>query len=160
MRSVSDKIYITKKGKIALEEEIRKLKTVDRPSVIEAIATARSHGDLKENAEYHAAKDRQSFIEGRIADLDDKIARAEVIDPQSIKSDKIMFGATISLVNEDGNQKIYQIVGDPEADIKEGRIALSSPIARALMGKEMGDEVTVQSPKGPVVYNIEKIEYK
>ena len=157
---MSDRMPITLAGKIALEEELRTLKNVDRPTVIAAIAEARSHGDLSENADYAAAKEKQSFIEGRIQELGDKIARAEIIDPSKIKSDKIVFGATVTLENEDGGNVVYQIVGEAEANIEKGKVSLSAPIARALLGKEVGDEIQVQSPKGKVAYTVVELIYK
>jgi transcription elongation factor GreA len=156
---MSDKIPLTLAGKIALEEELKKLKTVDRPAVIEAIAVARGHGDLSENADYSAAREKQSFIEGRILDIGDKLARAEVIDPKQIQSSKVVFGATVTLSDEDGKKVSYQIVGEPEADLARGKISISSPIARSLMGKEEGDEVQVRSPKGNIAFEVLKIEY-
>lgn len=156
---MTDKLPITLSGKIALEEELKRLKTVDRPAVIEAIAVARAHGDLSENADYSAAREKQSFIEGRILEIGDKLARAEVIDPSTIKSEKIVFGATVELVDEDGKKMTYQIVGEPEADLSKGRISVSSPIARALLGKLPGDEAQVKSPKGEIVYEIASVKY-
>jgi len=157
---MSDRILITVAGKAAIEEELRQLKTVDRPEVIAAIAEARSHGDLSENADYAAAKEKQAFIEGRIQDLGDKIARSEVIDPSTVKSERVVFGATVTVENEEGESFVYQIVGEPEANIEKGRLSLSAPLARALLGKEVGDEVQVQSPKGKVSYTIADLEYK
>jgi transcription elongation factor GreA len=156
---MSDKLPLTLAGKIALEEELKRLKTVDRPAVIEAIAIARGHGDLSENADYSAAREKQSFIEGRILDIGDKLARAEVIDPRQIRSDKVVFGATVTLSDEDGKRVSYQIVGEPEADLARGRISITSPIARSLMGKQEGDEVQVRSPKGTSSFEVIKIEY-
>lgn len=157
---MSDRILITVAGKAAIEEELRQLKNVDRPEVIAAIAEARSHGDLSENADYAAAKEKQAFIEGRIQDLGDKIARAEVIDPSTVKSERVVFGATVTVENDEGESFVYQIVGEPEANIEKGRLSLSAPLARALLGKEVGDEVQVQSPKGKVSYTIADLEYK
>lgn len=157
---MSDKVPITLKGKLALEEELRRLKGVDRPSVIEAISTARAHGDLSENAEYAAARERQSFIEGRILDIGDKLARAEVIDQTTIRSEKVVFGATVSLLDENEKSVKYMIVGEPEADLSQGKISVTSPIARALMGRIKGDEAIVKSPKGEIVYEVTAIEYK
>ena len=157
---MSDRILITVAGKAAIEEELRELKNVERPEVIAVIAEARLHGDLSENADYEAAKEKQAFLEGRIQDLGDKLARAEVIDPSSVKSERIVFGATVTVENEDGGSFIYQIVGEPEANIEQGKLSLSAPLARALLGKEVGDEVQVQSPKGKVAYTISKLEYK
>lgn len=156
---MSDKVPITLGGKTALEEELRQLKSVERPAIIEQIATARAHGDLSENAEYSAAREKQSFIEGRILDIGDKLARAEVIDPSTIKSTKVVFGATVELIDEDGNEVKYQIVGDPEADLQQRKISISSPIARAILGKEAGDEAIVKSPKGNIVFEITSVTY-
>lgn len=157
---MSDRLPITAAGKQALEDELRILKNVDRPTVIAAIAEARSHGDLSENADYAAAKEKQAFIEGRIQELNDKIARAEVIDPATIKSDKVVFGATVTIENDDGDSFTYQIVGEPEANIEKGKLSLSAPLARALLGKEVGDDVQVQSPKGKVAYTVIELVYK
>ena len=154
-----DKVLITSRGKAALEEELKHLKSVERPTIIEAIALAREQGDLSENAEYSSAREKQSFIEGRILDIGDKLARAEVIDPAGVHSTKIVFGATVNLLDEDGKKVKYQIVGEPEADLSKGRISVKSPIALALLGKLPGDEAVVRSPKGEVVYEIVDIEY-
>src|SRR3546814_7934069 len=130
------KIPMTAEGFLRLEEELKHLKSIERPAVIRAIAEAREHGDLSENAEYHAARERQSFIEGRLGELEDKIARAEVIDPKKLSGKQVMFGATVTLVDEDTDEKAkYQIVGPDESDISSGRISISSPLARALIGK-------------------------
>jgi transcription elongation factor GreA len=154
-----DKVPMTLSGKMALEEELKKLKTIDRPAVIEAIAVARAHGDLSENADYSAAREKQSFIEGRILEIGDKLARAEVIDPKSIKSEKVVFGATVTVADEDGRKQKYQIVGETEADLAKGKISISSPIARALLSKSVSDDAIVKSPKGEIVYEILSIEY-
>lgn len=154
-----DKIPITLAGKVALEEELKRLKTTDRPQVIEQIARARENGDLSENADYAAAREKQSFIEGRILDIGDKLARAEVIDPKSIQSDKVVFGASIKVRDEDGKEWNYQIVGEPEADLAKGRLSVAAPIARALLGKRVGDEAVVRSPKGEIAYEIVSIQY-
>jgi transcription elongation factor GreA len=156
---MSDKIPITVIGKVNLEEELRRLKTVERPAVIEAIARARENGDLSENADYAAAREKQSFIEGRILDIGDKLARAEVIDPKSIKSDQIRFGATIEVLDPEGNKASYQIVGEPEADLAKGKLSVTAPIARALLGKRVGDEAIVRSPKGEIGYEVVSIQY-
>jgi len=156
---MSDKVPITLTGKISLEEELKRLKTVERPTVIEQIARARENGDLSENADYAAAREKQSFIEGRILDIGDKLARAEVIDPKSIQTDKIVFGASVGLVDEDGKPVRYQIVGEPEADLAKGRLSVSAPLARALLGKKVGDEAVVRSPKGESIYEVSSIEY-
>jgi transcription elongation factor GreA len=154
-------VPMTLRGKKKLEEELKNLITVERPAIIAAIEHARSLGDLSENADYSAAKERQSFIEGRIQEINAKLANAQVIDPSTIKSDKIVFGATVTLCEQETGKEItYQIVGVDEADIKNNMISITSPLARALIGKKEGDEVTVQAPKGAVVYEILKIEYK
>ena len=155
-----DKIPITNIGFEKLEEELKLLKSVERPTVIKSIAEAREHGDLSENAEYHAAKEKQSFIEGRIADLQNKISRAEVIITKKLKSNKVIFGATVTL-GEIGKKKklIYQIVGTEEADVENGKISISSPLARALLGKKVDDSVEVYSPGGSKEYEVENIEF-
>jgi transcription elongation factor GreA len=157
---MSDKIPMTLAGHMALEEELKRLKMVDRPAVIEAIAIARAHGDLSENADYSAAREKQGFIEGRIGQIGDFLARAEVIDTASIQSDKVVFGAVVTLVDEDGAKVTYQIVGETETDLQKGKLSIKAPIARALLGKQVGDEAVVKSPKGETVYEIAKIEYK
>ena len=155
-----DKVPMTEDGYRRIEEEIRHLKTVERPAVIQAIAEARTHGDLSENAEYHAAKERQGFIEGRLMELDDLMSRAQVIDTSKLTGDQIKFGATVTVIDEDTEQKsVYQIVGDFEADVKQGKISISSPIARALIGKEVGDTVEVNTPGGGRSYEIVKVKY-
>ena len=155
-----DKIPITNIGFKKLEEELKILKSVERPTVIKSIAEAREHGDLSENAEYHAAKEKQSFIEGRIADLENKISRAEVIITKKLKSNKVIFGATVTL-GEVGKKKqiVYQIVGTEEADVESGKISISSPLARALLGKKVDDSVEVYSPGGSKEYEVENIEF-
>lgn len=151
---------MTASGYARLEEELRHLRSVARPEVIKAIAEAREHGDLSENAEYHAARERQSFIEGRVAELEDKISRAQVIDPSKLSGDTVMFGATVEVADEDTDQEsTFQIVGETEAEVKEGRIAVTSPLARALIGKQEGDSVEVMTPKGTKAYEILKISY-
>jgi transcription elongation factor GreA len=155
-----DRIPMTASGYKALEDEISHLKLVERPAVIKMIAEARSHGDLSENAEYHAAKESQSHNEGRINELEDLIARAEVIDVSKLSGDKVKFGATVVLVDEDTEEKkTYQIVGDQEADVKSGRISISSPIARALIGKEVGDAIEVNAPGGARGYEIVQVQF-
>jgi len=157
---MSDKVPMTAGGYARLEEELRYLKSTARPEVIRAIAEAREHGDLSENAEYHAARERQSFIEGRVAELEDKIARAEVIDVASLNGNTVKFGATVTLVDEDTDAKTaYQLVGEMEADVKEGRLAITAPLARALIGKEVGDSVEVMTPAGSKAYEILKVQY-
>ncbi len=151
---------MTNAGYKALEEEVNHLKSVERPAIIRMIAEARAHGDLSENAEYHAAKERQSFIEGRVIELEDQIGRAEVIDVSKLSGGSVKFGATVTLVNEDTTEKRkFQIVGDFEADAKKGRISISSPIARALIGKAKGDTVEVAAPGGAHSYEILKVEF-
>ena len=154
-------IPLTKRGAEKLKEELQRLKTKDRPAVIAAIAEARSHGDLSENAEYDAAKDRQGFIEGRIKEVEGKLAAAQVIDPASLDAGgKVVFGATVDLEEEDsGEQVTYQIVGEDEADLKHGLINISSPIARALIGKEEGDTAEVQAPGGVKHYEVIGVKY-
>ena len=157
---MSDKVPMTASGFARLEEELRYLKSTARPEVIRAIAEAREHGDLSENAEYHAARERQSFIEGRVAELEDKIARAEVIDVASLNGSTVKFGATVTLVDEDTDAKTaYQLVGEMEADVKEGRLSITAPLARALIGKEVGDSVEVMTPAGSKAYEILKVQY-
>lgn len=152
---------MTAEGYAALESELKRLKTEERPTVIAAISEARQHGDLSENAEYHAAKERQSFIEGRLAELEDKIARAQVIDPTKLSGSSIKFGATVQVQDEDSGTKAkYKIVGEDEADVRAGKISISSPIARALIGKEEGDIVEVMAPGGPKSYEILKVKFQ
>jgi len=155
------KVPLTVIGAEKLKQELQRLKSVERPRIIAAIAEARSHGDLSENAEYHAAKEQQSFIEGKIADLDMKLANAQVIDPRTVSANgKVVFGATVDLMEEQSGQKVtYQIVGDFEADIAQGMISISSPISRALIGKEQGDVVEVRVPGGVREYEILDIRY-
>jgi transcription elongation factor GreA len=156
-----DKIPITASGASRLKDELRSLKTVERPAVIKAIAAAREHGDLSENAEYHAAREHQSFIEGRIAELEDQVSRIDVIDVKSLKGKEIMFGATVTVADEETDvEKTYQIVGEYEADPSEGRISVTSPIARALIGRKVGDSVEVMTPGGQKDYEIVKVRYK
>lgn len=156
------RVPLTARGAEKLREELKRLKSVDRPAVITAIAEARAHGDLKENAEYHAAKEQQGFIEGRIKEIESKLSRAEIIDVTRVTADgRVVFGATVDLLDEnDGSEITYQIVGEDEADIKAGRISISSPIARALIGKEAGDEVDVQTPGGLKHYEIIDVRYE
>jgi transcription elongation factor GreA len=155
------KIPMTAEGHKALDEELRHLKSVERPAVIAAISEAREHGDLSENAEYHAAKERQGWIEGRVQELEDKIARAQVIDVSKMSGTQVKFGATVTVVDEDTDQEsTYKIVGDDEADVKSGKISLSSPIARAMINKEEGDVVEVNAPGGVKSYEILKVEWK
>ena len=155
------KVPMTTTGAERLKKELHRLKTVDRPAVIQALAEARSHGDLSENADYDAAKERQGFIEGRISDLESKLANAQVIDPAMLDVDgRIVFGATVELEDsETGERVTYQIVGDDEADIKHGKISVSSPIARALIGKHEGDTAEVQAPSGVREYEVLAVRY-
>jgi transcription elongation factor GreA len=155
------KIPITLRGAELLREELKRLKTVDRPAVVAAIAEARSHGDLSENAEYDAAKERQGFIEGRIADVEGKLGNAQIIDPAALDADgRVVFGATVELEDMDSGQKVtYQIVGDDEADLKQNKISLNSPVARALIGKFAGDVAEVQTPGGRREYEILDVRY-
>lgn len=155
-----EKVPMTARGFAALDEELRRLKSDDRPSIIKAIAEAREHGDLSENAEYHAARERQSFVEGRIQEIEGLISRAEVIDPAKL-SGPIKFGATVRLVDEDtDDEKTFQIVGESEADIAKGLLNLRSPLARALIGKEAGDTVEVMTPGGGKSYEILDVAYR
>jgi transcription elongation factor GreA len=159
MQGMMEKIPMTRAGFTALDEELRQLKSVERGAVIRAIAEAREHGDLSENAEYHAAREKQSFIEGRIKELEAIVSLAEVIDPTKL-SGTVKFGATVTLVDEDsGDQKTYQIVGEPEADIENGRLNIKSPLARALIGKDEGDSVEVRTPGGQRGYEVLTIRF-
>jgi transcription elongation factor GreA len=155
------KVPLTATGAIKLREELQRMKSEDRPRIINAIAEARAHGDLKENAEYHAAKEQQSFIEGRIADIESQLSNAQIIDVTTLNaSGRVVFGTTVDLVDEEsGDQVTYQIVGDLEADIKQGKISVSSPIARALIGKEEGDVAVVKAPAGDRHYEIMAVRY-
>ena len=154
------KIPMTADGHRRLEEELKTLKTVERPSVIRAIAEARAHGDLSENAEYHAAKERQGFIEARISEIEDKMRRSEVIDVSKLSGKDVKFGAVVTLEDEDTEEKLtYQIVGTDEADIKQGRLSITSPLARALIGKKQGDSVEVTAPGVSKAYEIVKVKF-
>ena len=156
-----EKFPITTQGYERMQHEVQTLKTIDRPAVIQTIAVAREHGDLSENAEYHAAREKQSFIEGRIAELEDKIARASVIDVSKLSGKDIKFGATVTLADEDTDEEVtYTIVGEYEADINYKRISIVSPLARALIGKQAGDSVEVMTPNGTKSYEILKVSYK
>jgi transcription elongation factor GreA len=156
-----EKVPMTSFGYASLEDELKQRQTVDRPRIIEHIAEARSHGDLSENAEYHAAKEEQSHNEGRIAEIEDKLARADVIDISKLSGDIIKFGATVTLVDEDTEKKqVWQIVGEVEADAKKGRISVTSPLARALIGKKKGSSVEVNTPGGAKAYEITKVEWR
>jgi transcription elongation factor GreA len=152
---------MTASGYNRLEEELRRLKNEERPSVIKAIEVARAHGDLSENAEYHAAKERQAFIEGRLEEIESKVSRAEVIDPSTLSGTTVMFGATVTIVDEETDEEsTYQIVGTEEANIKEGLLSIAAPLARALIAKSVGESVDVQAPKGSRSYEILSLEYK
>ncbi len=155
-----ERVPMTKNGAEALRREVEYLKGEKRHQIIAAIEEARAHGDLSENAEYHAAKDEQGMNEARITDLEDRLARAHIIDPATIDTDRIVFGATVSLIDLDsGTEVVYQIVGIDEADIEAGKVSITSPIARALIGKEEGDIAVVQAPNGEREYEIQSIEY-
>src|SRR5687767_6442829 len=156
-----DKIPMTHLGHTALEEELKHRQQIERPRIIQQITEARSHGDLSENAEYHAAKEQQSHNEGRIAELEDKLARADIIDVSKLSGDTIKFGATVTVVDEDTDKKsVYQIVGEPEADAKKGKISITSPLARALIGKAKGATVEVVTPGGAKAYAVKKVDWK
>lgn len=159
-----DKVYLTLRGAEQLREELKKLKTIDRPQIVTAIAEAREHGDLKENAEYHAAREQQSFCEGRIKDIQGKLSNAEIINVIKTgehANGKVIFGATVDLMDEDTEEKItYQLVGEDEADIKQNRISIDSPFARALIGKQEGDVAEVQAPGGVKSYEIVEVRYE
>ncbi|MDX1901655.1 MAG: transcription elongation factor GreA [Gammaproteobacteria bacterium] len=158
---MNTRVPMTVRGETLLREELQRLKTVERPRIIDAIAEARAHGDLKENAEYHAAREQQAFIEGRIIEIEGKLSNAQVIDVARVEQDgKVVFGTTITLLSETDQSKVtYRIVGDDEADINENRISVSSPIARALIGKYEGETVEVRTPQGAVNYEIVQVEY-
>ena len=156
-----DKVPMTSNGHQAMLDEIKHLKSVERPRIIKLITEARQHGDLSENAEYHAAKDQQGWIEARVAELEDKVSRAEVIDVTKLSGDTVKFGAFVTLVDEDSDEEsVYQIVGEFEADVKKGKISVTSPIARAIIGKRKGDSVEVMTPGGGKSYEIVRIKYK
>ena len=154
-----DKMPMLAEGYEKLQQDVRHLKTVERPSIIDAIEEARGHGDLSENAEYHAAKDRQGQVEAQIADMEDRISRAMVIDPTTLSGDRVVFGATVHLKDENGKKVKYQIVGETEADARVGRISYSSPLGRALIGRNVGDEVEFSAPSGDKYFKIAKIEF-
>ena len=157
----TEKIPMTAEGFRALEDELKRLKTVERPEIIRAIGAAREHGDLSENAEYHSARERQGFIEGRIAELEDVISRADVIDPKTLSGSTVRFGATVKLADEDTDEEsTFQIVGSHEANVENGRISITSPLARALIGKKAGDSAEVNAPSGPKSYEIVKVQFK
>lgn len=155
-----DKVPMTPEGHAALLAEVTHLKTIERPRISKEIGVAREHGDLRENAEYHAAKEKQGMIEARIAEIEDKVSRADVIDPSTFTGDKVKFGAYVTLEDTDSGKRVrYRIVGPDEADLKKGTISASSPIARAVMGRKVGDEVTVNAPGGERVYEIAEVAW-
>lgn len=156
-----EKVPMTIEGYKTLEQELHRLKSVERPRIIQQISDAREHGDLSENAEYHAAKEAQGMNEAKVAELEDKVSRAEVIDISKLSGDTVKFGATVTLEDEDSGEKVkYKIVGDAEANVRDGKVSISSPIARALIGKSKGDSAEVTTPKGSRSYQILKLEYK
>ena len=157
--ATADKVPMLAEGHRKLSEEVRRLKMIERPEVVQAIEEARAHGDLSENAEYHAAKERQGQIEASIADIEDQLSRAMVIDPTTLSGDKVVFGATVTLVDEEDKKVRYQLVGQVEANARDGRISYNSPLGRALIGREVGDEVEVSTPSGDRYYEIEKVEF-
>ena len=155
----ADKVPMLAEGHRKLSDQVRQLKTVERPEIVQAIEDARAHGDLSENAEYHAAKERQGQIEAMIADIEDQLSRAMVIDPTTLSGDKVVFGATVTLLDEDEKKVRYQLVGQSEADAKDGKISFNSPLGRALIGRQVGEEVEVSTPSGDRYYEIKKIEF-
>jgi transcription elongation factor GreA len=157
---MANKVPMTPEGFARLSSELKRLKSVERPAIIRSIADARSHGDLSENAEYHAARERQSFIEGRLAEIEDKLSRAEVIDIRAQSGSRVMFGAKVKLVDEETDEEAsYQIVGPEEAEIENGRLSIASPLAKAILGKEAGDSVEVQTPRGVRYFEIIEVSY-
>ena len=159
MMASAEKVPMLAEGHRKLTDQVRQLKMVERPAVVEAIEVARAHGDLSENAEYHAAKERQGQIEMSIADIEDQLSRAIVIDPTTLSGSKVAFGATVTLIDEDSKKVRYQLVGQVEADARDGRISFNSPLGRALIGREVGDEVEFSTPSGERYYEIEKVEF-
>ena len=155
----AEKVPMLPEGHRKLTDELRRLKREERPTIVEAIEVARAHGDLSENAEYHAAKERQGQVEATIADLEDRLSRAMVIDPTTLSGDKIVFGATVTLIDEDEKKVTYQLVGQVEADANQGRISYNSPLGRALIGRQVGEDVEVSTPSGDRYYAIKKIEF-
>ena len=156
-----ERIPMTAEGHARLETELKRLKTVERPDVIKSLSAAREHGDLAENAEYHAARERQSFIEGRVRELEDKLSRAEVIDVSKLSGKDVKFGATVTLADEETDEKkTYQLVGADEADVNNGRLSITSPVARALIGRGIGDSGHVNTPNGGRAYEVIKINYR
>ncbi|HEY6197377.1 MAG TPA: transcription elongation factor GreA [Candidatus Binatia bacterium] len=160
MATSDARVPMTQKGYQTLMEELKRLKSVERPKVVREIEEARDHGDLSENAEFHAAKERQSLLDVQIREIEDKMARAQVIEVSKLSGEKVVFGATVSLVDENGDKVVYQIVGDHEAEPKNGKISISSPIARALIGKSEGDEAEVRTPAGARTFEILSVEFK
>ncbi len=157
----TERVPMTNTGFEVLQAELQRLKSQERPRIIQAIAEARAHGDLSENAEYHAAKEQQGLNEAKVAELEDKLSRADIVEPSTLSGTSVKFGATVSLIDEDTDEDVqYQIVGDYEANVKEGKISISSPIARALIGKSEGDSAEVVTPRGARSYEITKIEWK
>lgn len=157
---MNEKVPMLQEGHDRLEAELKNLKSVERQAVVQDIEEARAHGDLSENAEYHAAKEKQGHIEGRIQELEGKLSRAQVFDPTTLSGDKVVFGATVTMLDENDDEIVYQIVGGDEGDVKIGRISYQSPIARALIGRKVEDEVEVKAPGGERYYEITKIEFK
>jgi transcription elongation factor GreA len=157
--ATAEKVPMLPEGHRTLSDELRRLKMEERPAIVEAIEVARAHGDLSENAEYHAAKERQGHVEATIADLEDRLSRAMVIDPTTLSGDKVVFGATVTLIDEDEKKVKYQLVGQTEADAKDGKISYNSPLGRALIGRQKGEEVEVSAPSGDRYYEIKKIEF-
>ena len=157
--ATAEKVPMLEEGHRKLNEQVRHLKMIERPAVVEAIEAARAHGDLSENAEYHAAKERQGQIEAMIADIEDQLSRAMVIDPTTLSGDKVVFGATVTLIDEDEKKVKYQLVGQVEADAKDGKISFNSPLGRALIGRQKGEEVEVSTPSGDRYYEIAKIQF-
>ena len=155
----ADKVPMLAEGHRKLSDQVKHLKSVERPEIVQAIEDARAHGDLSENAEYHAAKERQGQIEATIADIEDQLSRAIVIDPTTLSGDKVVFGATVTLADEDDKKVKYQLVGQVEADARDGRISFNSPLGRALIGRQVGDEVEVSTPSGERYYLIKKVEF-
>jgi transcription elongation factor GreA len=158
--ATAEKVPMLEEGYRKLTDQVRQLKKFERPAVVEAIEAARAHGDLSENAEYHAAKERQGQIEAMIADIDDQLSRAMVIDPSTLSGKKVLFGATVTLIDEEKKKVKYQLVGQVEADAKDGRISFNSPLGRALIGREVGEEVEVSTPSGDRYYKIAKVEFR
>jgi transcription elongation factor GreA len=159
-KATMEKVPMTRTGFERMEEELKRLKGVDRPAVIRAIEEARAHGDLSENAEYHAAKEQQSFIEGRVIELTSKVSRAQIIDTSAMSGKTVKFGATVTVMDDDDESELkFQIVGEDEANIKENRLSVGSPLARALIGKQVGDEVEVATPSGGKFYELLKVQY-